>query len=115
MSHHLFLVSPTDTALYSLAHLSGRPAAGGALNISSNLPNWSTSAYAGTVAALSGATAASASVPSKSTPAVVGAGQDRHVVQMIANASLDVIDETVKFNPAMCGPHNALCLPNVKY
>jgi len=103
MSHHLFLLSPTDTPLYSLTHLSNRPVAGNALNISSNLPNWSTSAFAGTVTALSGASAVSASIPGKSTPAVVGAGQDRHVVQMIANASLDVIDETVRLNPAMCG------------
>jgi len=95
------LLSPTDTPLYSLTHLSNRPVAGNALNISSNLPNWSTSAFAGTVTALSGASAVSASIPGKSTPAVVGAGQDRHVVQMIANASLDVIDETVRLNPAM--------------
>lgn len=107
MSHHLFLLSPTDTPLYSLTHLSNRPVAGNTLNISSNLPNWSTSAFSGTVTALSGASAVSASIPGKSTPAVVGAGQDRHVVQMIANASLDVIDETVNLNPAMCVLTNA--------
>lgn len=101
MSHHLFLLSPTDTPLYSLTHLSSRPTSGNALALSSNLPTWSTSAFAGTVAALSGAATASASVPGRTAPAVVGAGQDRHVVQMIANASLDVIDETVKLNSAM--------------
>lgn len=102
MSHHLFLLSPTDTPLYSLTHLSNRPATASALPLSSNLPTWSTSAFAGTVAALSGASAAaSANVSGKAAQAVVGAGQDRHVVQMIANASLDLIDETVKLNPAM--------------
>ncbi|KAF8324433.1 Sedlin [Cantharellus anzutake] len=38
---------------------------------------------------------------SKNIPASIGGGQDRHVVQMIANASLDVIEDTVRSNPAM--------------
>ena len=101
MSHHLFLLSPTDTPLYILTHLSTRPAGSSALPLSSNLPTWSTSAFAGTVAALSGATTAAASVTGKTTPAVIGGGQDRHVVQMIANASLDLIEETVRMNSAM--------------
>lgn len=100
MSHHLFLLSPSDTPLYSLTHHSIRTAASSALPLSSNLPTWSTSAFAGTVAALSGASAAERPA-GKATPAVVGGGQDRHVVQMIANASLDVIEETVRLNAAM--------------
>jgi len=101
MSHHLFLLSPTDTPLYMLTHLSTRSAGSSALPLSSNLPNWSTSAFAGTVAALSGASATGATVTGKTTPAVVGGGQDRHVVQMIANASLDAIEETVRMNSGM--------------
>lgn len=31
----------------------------------------------------------------------MGGGQDRHVIQMIANASLDVIEDVVKRNTAM--------------
>lgn len=90
--------------MYSLTHLSSRPTASSALPLSSNLPSWSTSAFAGTVAALSGASAAASANTARSSrtvPAVVGAGQDRHVVQMIANASLDVVDEAVKLNSAM--------------
>ncbi|KAF8312709.1 Sedlin [Clavulina sp. PMI_390] len=109
MSHHLFLLSPTDTPLYSLTHLSTRPTASNPLALSSNLPSWSTSAFAGTVAALSGATSLSQNIGgglggtlgAKGGGQVVGGGQDRHVVQMIANASLDVVDETVRINNAM--------------
>lgn len=103
MSHHLFLLSPSDTPLYSLTHHSTRAAASSGLPLTSNLPTWSTSAFAGTVAALSGASAAErpSSVVGKATPSAVGGGQDRHVVQMIANASLDVIEETVRLNAAM--------------
>lgn len=35
------------------------------------------------------------------TTTAIGGGQDRHVVQMIANASLDTIEETVRLNGAM--------------
>jgi len=37
----------------------------------------------------------------KAIPTTIGGGQDRHVVQMIANASLDVIEDTVRTNAAM--------------
>jgi hypothetical protein len=56
MSHHLFLLSPTDIPIYSLAHQSTKSTtaqAGGSL--SSNLPSWSTAPFSGTLTALSGA------------------------------------------------------------
>ncbi|KAG9026063.1 hypothetical protein FRB95_009466 [Tulasnella sp. JGI-2019a] len=104
MSHHLFLLSPSDTPLYQLAHHSNRPASTTTSALSSNLPSWSTSAFAGTVAALSGATSISSSAGGQTASGKttgVGGGQDRHVVQMIANASLDVIEETMRLNGSM--------------
>ncbi|KAG8897102.1 hypothetical protein FRB99_008456 [Tulasnella sp. 403] len=106
MSHHLFLLSPSDTPLYQLTHHSTRPTQNTASALSSNLPSWSTSAFAGTVAALSGASSVSPNVSAqagggKSGVGPIGGGQDRHVVQMIANASLDVIEEAMKLNGAM--------------
>ncbi|KAG8931676.1 hypothetical protein FRC03_007187 [Tulasnella sp. 419] len=105
MSHHLFILSPSDVPLYQLTHQSSRPAPSTTSALSSNLPSWSTSAFAGTVAALSGAS--SSERPSQSVSGAsgnrlsVGSGLDRHVVQMIANASLDVIEETMKMNGGM--------------
>lgn len=32
----------------------------------------------------------------------MGGGKDRHVIQMIANASLDVIEEVMRKENAMC-------------
>jgi hypothetical protein len=94
MSHHLFLLSPSDTPLYSLTHQSSKPAGGVTTPLASNLPTWSTSAFAGTLTALSGA---SSTTQHTSGGAVrVGAGQDRHVIQMIANASLDVIEDEMR-------------------
>ncbi|KAG8994503.1 hypothetical protein FRB90_000408, partial [Tulasnella sp. 427] len=101
MSHHLFLLSPSDTPLYQLTHHSTRPAQSTASALSSNLPSWSASAFAGTVAALSGASSVPSTPGAGSKGGSVGGGQDRHVVQMIANASLDVIEETMKTNGAM--------------
>ncbi|KAG8911819.1 hypothetical protein FRC01_005512 [Tulasnella sp. 417] len=103
MSHHLFLLSPSDTPLYQLTHQSTRPAQSTASALSSNLPSWSASAFAGTVAALSGASSVSSAGAqgAGSKGGTVGGGQDRHVVQMIANASLDVIEETMKTSGAM--------------
>ncbi|KAH9978050.1 transport protein particle complex subunit [Lactifluus volemus] len=95
MSHHLFLLSPSDTPLYSLTHFSTKPSQAAPSPLSGNLPSWSTSAFAGTLTALSGAS----SVVQTSTQGGgvrMGGGQDRHVVQMIANASLDVIEEVVR-------------------
>jgi hypothetical protein len=74
--------------------------------LASNLPNWSTSAFAGTLTALSGASSSTQhSNPNSTSSAggtkVVGGGQDRHVVQMIANASLDVIEDVMKKDGAM--------------
>lgn len=62
--------------------------------LSSNLPNWSTSAFAGTLTALSGATSAAQQTTSGGVR--MGGGQDRHVIQMIANASLDVIEDVMR-------------------
>jgi hypothetical protein len=100
MSHHLFLLSPSDTPLYSLTHYSAKPTGASASALSANLPTWSTSAFAGTLTALSGA--ASAPQPSAQGAVRIGAGQDRHVIQMIANASLDVVEEVMRKDSAMC-------------
>ncbi|KAJ6519613.1 Sedlin [Mycena sanguinolenta] len=99
MSHHLFLLSPSDTPLYSLTHQSSKPVANVSSPLSSNLPNWSTSAFAGTLTALSGASS-SAHQTSGGTVRM-GGGQDRHVIQMIANASLDVIEDLMKSQSTM--------------
>ena len=94
MSHHLFLLSPSDTPLYSLTHQTTKPATSVAAPLASNLPSWSTSAFAGTLTALSGAS--SATQHTSGGAVRVGAGQDRHVIQMIANASLDVIEDEMR-------------------
>ncbi|EPT02878.1 hypothetical protein FOMPIDRAFT_1022734 [Fomitopsis schrenkii] len=97
MSHHLFLLSPSDTPLYSLTHYSSKPAQTTATSpLASNLPSWSTSAFAGTLTALSGATSATQAHHAQGGTVRIGGGQDRHVIQMIANASLDVIEEIVR-------------------
>ncbi|KAF8810250.1 transport protein particle complex subunit [Phlegmacium glaucopus] len=94
MSHHLFLLSPSDTPLYSLTHQSTKPVINVPSPLAANLPTWSTSAFAGTLTALSGASNA----PQQTTggPVRMGGGQDRHVIQMIANASLDVIEDVMR-------------------
>jgi hypothetical protein len=93
MSHHLFLLSPSDTPLYSLTHQSNRPAPMATSPLAANLPTWSTSAFAGTLTALSGASSA----PQRTSDGVVrGGGQDRHVIQMIANASLDAVEDIMR-------------------
>jgi hypothetical protein len=97
MSHHLFILSPSDTPLYSLTHYSTKPTQGVSSPLSSNLPTWSTSAFAGTLTALSGASNATHHASGMKT----GGGQDRHVIQMIANASLDVIDDVIRKDNAM--------------
>ncbi|KAI0254297.1 transport protein particle complex subunit [Lactifluus subvellereus] len=100
MSHHLFLLSPSDTPLYNLTHFSTKPSQTAPSPLSANLPSWSTSAFAGTLTALSGAS----SVVQASTQGGgvrMGGGQDRHVIQMIANASLDVIEEVVRRDNGM--------------
>ncbi|KAF8232443.1 hypothetical protein L208DRAFT_1397415 [Tricholoma matsutake] len=94
MSHHLFLLSPSDTPLYSLTHYSTKPSPNVSTPLSSNLPNWSTSAFAGTLTALSGAS--SAAHQTSSGAVRMGGGQDRHVIQMIGNASLDVIEDVMR-------------------
>ncbi|KAF5333663.1 hypothetical protein D9611_002219 [Ephemerocybe angulata] len=99
MSHHLFLLSPSDTPLYSLTHQSTKPAPAVASPLAANLPTWSTSAFAGTLTALSGAS--SATQQSTSGPTRVGGGQDRHVIQMIANASLDAIEDVMRKDSGM--------------
>jgi trafficking protein particle complex subunit 2 len=99
MSHHLFLLSPTDTPLYSLTHYSTKPIPSTGSPLSSNLPNWSTSAFAGTLTALSGAS--SAAHQTSSGAVRMGGGQDRHVIQMIANASLDVIEDVMRKENSM--------------
>lgn len=94
MSHHLFLLSPSDTPLYELTHFSSKPAQSVASPLASNLPSWSTSAFAGTLSALSGAP--SAAQANAQGNAKVGGGKDRHVIQMVANASLDVIEDVMR-------------------
>ena len=100
MSHHLFLLSPSDTPLYSLTHLSSKPAASAPAPLSANLPSWSTSAFAGTLTALSGASSV-AQTSAAGGGVRMGGGQDRHVIQMIANASLDMIEDAVKRETGM--------------
>ena len=99
MSHHLFLLSPSDTPLYSLTHFSAKPSQALQSPLSANLPSWSTSAFAGTLTALSGASSVVAS--NQGGGVRMGGGQDRHVIQMIANASLDVIEEVVRRDNGM--------------
>jgi len=102
MSHHLFLLSPSDTPLYSLTHYSSKPAQTTTTSpLASNLPSWSTSAFAGTLTALSGATSATQAHHAQGGTVRIGGGQDRHVIQMIANASLDVIEEVVRKDNTM--------------
>ncbi|KAA1466156.1 Sedlin [Dentipellis sp. KUC8613] len=100
MSHHLFLLSPSDTPLYSLTHFSAKPTQSASSPLSSNLPSWSTSAFAGTLTALSGASSVS-QAHAQGGGVRMGGGQDRHVIQMIANASLDVIEEVVRRDNGM--------------
>ncbi|KAH0839678.1 Sedlin, N-terminal conserved region-domain-containing protein [Lanmaoa asiatica] len=106
MSHHLFLLSPSDTPIYSLTHYSNKPAQTTSYPLSSNLPSWSTSAFAGTLTALSGASSATQSHHVQGGGARMGGGQDRHVIQMIANASLDMIEDVM-------GKENAMYLRSV--
>lgn len=100
MSHHLFLLSPSDTPLYSLTHQSTKPVPSVTSPLASNLPTWSTSAFAGTLTALSGASSATQTTSGGSVR--VGGGQDRHVIQMIANAGLDVIEDVMRKENTMC-------------
>ena len=100
MSHHLFLLSPSDTPLYSLTHYSSKPSQTTTSPLASNLPSWSTSAFAGTLNALSGAIGASQAHHGQGT-VKIGGGQDRHVIQMIANASLDAIEEVMRKDSVM--------------
>ncbi len=105
MSHHLFLLSPSDTPLYSLVHYSSKPTQTTSSPLASNLPNlsnWSSSAFAGTFNALSGATSASQAQQAQGGAARIGGGTDRrHVIQMIANASLDAIEEVMRKDSVM--------------
>ncbi|KIM68742.1 hypothetical protein SCLCIDRAFT_104558 [Scleroderma citrinum Foug A] len=101
MSHHLFLLSPSDTPVYSLTHYSSKPASTTSYPLASNLPTWSTSAFAGTLTALSGASSATQSHHVQGGGVKMGGGQDRHVIQMIANASLDSIEEVMRRENAM--------------
>ena len=100
MSHHLFLLSPSDTPLYTLTHQTSKPATVATSPLASNLPTWSTSAFAGTLTALSGAS--SATQHTSGGALRIGGGQDPHVIQMIANASLDIIEDVARKEPLMC-------------
>lgn len=103
MSHHLFLLSPSDTPLYELTHFSSKPAQSTSSPLASNLPSWSTSAFAGTLTALSGASSANQQNNAAQGGGVrIGGGKDRHVIQMIANASLDVIEDVMRKENLMC-------------
>ncbi|EJD01070.1 transport protein particle complex subunit [Fomitiporia mediterranea MF3/22] len=94
MSHHIFLLSPSDSPIYSLTHQSSKPAPSTAYPLASNLPSWSATAFAGTLNALSGAT--SPAYNPGAGGGVPRGGHDRHVIQMIANASLDVIEDVMR-------------------
>lgn len=96
MSHHLFLLSPTDTPLYELTHFSSKPVQTTTSPLASNLPSWSTSAFAGTLTALSGASSVTQAYHTQGGGVRMGGGKDRHVIQMIANASLDVIEDVMR-------------------
>lgn len=100
MSHHLFLLSPSDTPLYSLTHFSAKASQVAPSALSANLPAWSTSAFAGTLTALSGASSV-VQTSAQGGGVRMGGGQDRHVIQMIANASLDVIEDVVRRDNGM--------------
>ena len=100
---HLFLLSPSDSPIYSLSCPSSKAAAPAtAYPLASNLPSWSTSAFAGTLNALSGATspAYNLGVGGAAAAAARGGG-DRHVIQMVANASLDVVEDVMRRDGAM--------------
>lgn len=118
MSHHIFILSPSDSPIYSLTHQSTKPAPTTNYPLASNLPSWSASAFAGTLNALSGATSPAYNPGAGgAAAAAVRGGQDRHVIQMIANASLDVIEDVMKRDGAMCAlffysASIALCLSN---
>lgn len=101
MSHHMYILSPSDTPLYNLTHYSSKPVQSTASALSSNLPAWSTSAFAGTLTALSGASSATQSHNAQGGTVRMGGGQDRHVIQMIANASLDVVEEVMRKDNTM--------------
>ncbi|KAF7800016.1 hypothetical protein EIP86_011259 [Pleurotus ostreatoroseus] len=101
MSHHLFLLSPSDTPLYELTHYSSKPAQSTSSPLASNLPSWSTSAFAGTLTALSGATSATQAHHTQGGGVRMGGGKDRHVIQMVANASLDVIEDVMRKDTVM--------------
>lgn len=97
MSHHLFILSPSDTPIYTLIHQSTKPVPSTSYPLAANLPSWSTSAFAGTLSALSGATSGAYNQGGGSgTTATRSGGADRHVVQMIAFASLDVIEDVMR-------------------
>ena len=102
MSHHLFLLSPSDTPLYELTHYSSKPVQTATSPLASNLPSWSTSAFAGTLTALSGASSATQQPHAQGGGVRIGGGKDRHVIQMIANASLDVIEDVMRKENLMC-------------
>lgn len=101
MSHHLFLLSPSDTPLYELTHYSSKPSQSVSSPLASNLPSWSTSAFAGTLTALSGASSATQSHHVQGGGVRMGGGKDRHVIQMVANASLDVIEDVMRKDTVM--------------
>ena len=103
MSHHIFLLSHSDSPIYSLTHQSSKPAPSTTYPLASNLPAWSATAFAGTLNALSGATSPAYN-PGAGGAAAAAArgGHDRHVIQMIANASLDVIEDVMRRDSAMC-------------
>jgi hypothetical protein len=100
MSHHLFLLSPSDTPLYALTHHSSKPKQTVPSPLAANLPAWSTTGFSHRLAALSGAS--SATQQSTTGPTKVGAGQDRDVIHLIANASLDAVEDGMQKDGAMC-------------
>ena len=100
MSYHLFIVSPVDTLLYSVTHQSSKSQQISPHPLAANLPSWSTSTFANTFSALAGASHASVNnAPGAGNAAA--RNLDRQATMMIANASLDAIEDVIKRDNAM--------------
>ncbi|KAF5339534.1 hypothetical protein D9611_011468 [Ephemerocybe angulata] len=94
MSHHLFLLSPSDTPLYSLSHQSTKQGASASSPLGANLPTWTTSPFSGRMSALAGAP--NTAMQSADLGGGAAGGQDRlNALRMVANASLDVLENVV--------------------
>jgi hypothetical protein len=87
MSFYLVLVSPLDTPLFELSFQTSRPIPSTPQQPSSSYPSWSTFASS-SGADLTGSKGAVANA----TGQAMG---DRHLMQMVAHAALDVVEEVM--------------------